>query len=95
MILPFGKYRGVDLENIPTPYLAWAVGQVLVEPDLEEAITRELLDRNMREIAQLFQDCPTAIDRMRDVLQDLFRALDRYGFDSESLSQLRTMTEVE
>lgn len=95
MILPFGKYRDVDLENIPTPYLTWAVNFGPIGPDLTEAITHELLNRNMREMAQLFQDCPTAIDRMRDVLQDLFRALERYGFESDSLSQLKTITEIQ
>lgn len=78
-----------------TPYLAWAVDHVAIKPDLVDAITHELLDRNMREMAQLFEDCPTAIDRMRDVLQDLFRALERYGFESHSLSQLKNMMETQ
>lgn len=50
--IPFGLYRGVDLDQIPTDYLTWVRG-VLDERDrghqLRGAIDRELARRRERE----------------------------------------------
>lgn len=42
--MPFGKHRGEPLEAVPTPYLAWALGQD-IEGDLRIAIQTELTGR--------------------------------------------------
>lgn len=47
MKMPFGRYRGELLGNIPTDYLEWAKGIVTSER-LLAAITGELADREFR-----------------------------------------------
>jgi len=37
MIIDFGQYKGIDLEDIPTDYLRWVVKQAMDENLLEAA----------------------------------------------------------
>jgi hypothetical protein len=43
--LPFGKYRGRCLDDVPASYLAWLFSEGDIRPDLRRAIRRELLNR--------------------------------------------------
>jgi hypothetical protein len=48
--LPFGKYKGRRLEDVPTGYLVWVVNHVdRLDPYLRRAIEHELDDRNPAE----------------------------------------------
>jgi hypothetical protein len=39
VVMPFGRYRGQPLHNIPTGYLGWALKSVAnLQPDLRRAI---------------------------------------------------------
>lgn len=37
-IMPFGKYKGEYLEDIPEDYLQWAYENLDLRPDLEQAM---------------------------------------------------------
>lgn len=38
--MPFGKYRGVDVEDLPDHYLAWLLS-IELRPALRDAVRRE------------------------------------------------------
>src|SRR5437868_2341388 len=40
--MPFGRYKGVLLEDIPTSYLRWLLDEVDLRPFLREAVEREI-----------------------------------------------------
>jgi uncharacterized protein (DUF3820 family) len=43
--IPFGKYKGIDMEDVPTSYLEWIKGEKWFqtrEPILHENILKEL-----------------------------------------------------
>ena len=42
---PFGKYKGVDIEDVPTDYLEWIIGEKFFKDkhkQLREIIVKEL-----------------------------------------------------
>jgi hypothetical protein len=43
--LPFGKYRGEDIEDVPLSYLAWLLEETRLTPDLRAAILEEVARR--------------------------------------------------
>jgi uncharacterized protein (DUF3820 family) len=43
--MSFGQYRGSRLEEVPSPYLRWVLGEVGVSKRLEEDITAVLVAR--------------------------------------------------
>jgi hypothetical protein len=43
--MPWGKYRGEDLADVPSSYLVWLVEGCDLKPWLEAAIRGELADR--------------------------------------------------
>ena len=45
MIMPFGKYRGLDLSDLPLDYLQWLAGREL-HPPLRGAVDAELARRS-------------------------------------------------
>jgi len=45
MRLPFGKYRGWPLSEVPMTYLAWLLESARLTWELREAITREIAAR--------------------------------------------------
>lgn len=44
MKLPFGKYRGRDIRNVPKEYLMWVMSQPDMLPDMREDI-QQVLDK--------------------------------------------------
>ena len=50
MDMPFGKYKGDDLEDIPNSYLQWLSDQGIEEGILKDEIEDELLDREVHGI---------------------------------------------
>lgn len=45
MNFPFGKYKGWDIEDIPSTYLAYAIEEFSLFPSMHEAIKDELAQR--------------------------------------------------
>jgi len=45
MTMPWGKYRGKDLVEVPGSYLAWALERARLYPDLRTEIKDELARR--------------------------------------------------
>ncbi len=43
--MPFGKYKGVCLADVPTAYLRWSVEECQLKPWLHGAVKTELADR--------------------------------------------------
>jgi hypothetical protein len=41
MIMPFGDYRGKDLEDIPSDYLNWIINKVTTNDELVEEAEKE------------------------------------------------------
>jgi hypothetical protein len=56
MRMPWGKYRGEDLAEVPSSYLAWVVEECDLRPALETAVRAELADRFGR-------PCPACLAR--------------------------------
>jgi hypothetical protein len=46
--MPFGRYKGQSLEDIPSSYLAWALRTCDLDPWLEQEIKDELESRRPR-----------------------------------------------
>jgi hypothetical protein len=44
-VLPFGKYRGQPIRDVPAGYLAWLLEEVDLRPELAEAVRAELSTR--------------------------------------------------
>jgi uncharacterized protein (DUF3820 family) len=44
-VMPFGKYKGEPLADIPVSYLDWIIGQDWIKPDLKEQIEEHLQTR--------------------------------------------------
>lgn len=45
LTFPFGKYKGVELERLPTSYIAWVLDNVELTPQLQEDLITVFLDR--------------------------------------------------
>ncbi len=48
--IPFGKHKGMDIEDIPNDYLKWISGEYsfrIKHPELYKAIQKELKFRGM------------------------------------------------
>lgn len=44
-VMPFGKHKGEELQDIPVAYLDWLIGQDWLKPDLKETIEDHLQGR--------------------------------------------------
>lgn len=42
MRLPFGKFRGTAVEDVPTGYLEWALGKLDLRPDLRREMEAQI-----------------------------------------------------
>jgi hypothetical protein len=47
--MPFGKFRGVPLSEVPTSYLRWALENIALKYGLDGEIRHELRNRAARE----------------------------------------------
>ena len=45
MRLPFGRFRGKRLEELPGWYLEWVLQQKIVDPELRRALAEEQIRR--------------------------------------------------
>ena len=52
MKLDIGKYMGRDLEEVPTDYLAWAMGHVALSDGMQAAVMAEYARRTNDEKVQ-------------------------------------------
>lgn len=46
MKITFGKFKGQEIENIPTSYLEWCLGNVIMEDKIQEEMEAQLKLRN-------------------------------------------------
>lgn len=42
MIMPWGKYKDMDLEDIPTDYIHWLLGNCTLTPHLQKDLEDQL-----------------------------------------------------
>lgn len=59
MILPFGKYKGQEIEDTPTAYLQWFEENVDMQPALRDKINEELKRRSSEETSVGSTESPT------------------------------------
>ncbi len=45
MLMPFGKYKGHDLSEVPDDYLLWLTATIPLRDPLRSAVTGEMADR--------------------------------------------------
>lgn len=50
MLMPFGKYKGQDLDALPDEYLLWVIANVPLREPLWSAITDEMALRGYEEL---------------------------------------------
>lgn len=49
MLMPFGKYKGMEIEDMPQYYLEWMIDNIEMYPELEQAVLDVI---NAREAAK-------------------------------------------
>ena len=49
MTMPFGRHKGVAIEDLPDSYLTWLLEEVALRGRLKTAVEREWEDRQQRE----------------------------------------------
>jgi hypothetical protein len=47
MLMPFGKYKGHDLSEVPDEYLLWLTANIPLRDPLWSAIAAEITDREL------------------------------------------------
>lgn len=52
MLMPFGKYKGEPLEDLPTSYIEWLLGECNLERKLEQELQNQLEMREGRGVAR-------------------------------------------
>jgi uncharacterized protein (DUF3820 family) len=50
MLMPFGKYKGQDLDALPDEYLLWVIANIPLREPLGSAITEEMVLRGYQEL---------------------------------------------
>lgn len=40
--MPFGKYKGEPVEDIPTGYIEWALSEVNLPPEVQDEMEKQL-----------------------------------------------------
>jgi len=71
MRMPWGKFKGEDLEDIESSYLLWVLENCEIKPGLEVAIHAELRDR----FGGIAAPAPEKLDkRHRPMAQEILKA---------------------
>ena len=47
MLMPFGKYKGQDLSEVPDDYLLWLIGNIPLRDPLLSAVMGEITGRDL------------------------------------------------
>jgi len=47
MLMPFGKYKGHDLRELPDDYLLWIIATIPLRDPLLSAVTKEITERDL------------------------------------------------
>jgi uncharacterized protein (DUF3820 family) len=50
MLMPFGKYKGHNLDELPDEYLLWVIANIPLRDPLGSAITEEMALRGYEEL---------------------------------------------
>ena len=84
--MPFGKYRGQPISEIPADYLQWLEPQKFVFPQLREVIKKELAERPPVPVRRA--QCPDPA-LARELIEVGVRTLSiRFRPDQEKLTML-------
>jgi Putative quorum-sensing-regulated virulence factor len=77
--MPFGKYRGVELEDLPNDYLEWLGEQGWLREPLASAVEAELDARGGEPPPTRTQDIPADMKVIaRDIIRHGYRALAKH-----------------
>ena len=72
MLMPFGKHKGVEIEDLPDDYLEWLLGRDLYDPLLSEVM--EEVDRRAGIVPTTFEVRPADVYLLRLVIDLGYRA---------------------
>jgi hypothetical protein len=78
MTLPFGKYRGQDIADVPLGYIAWLLEEGRdLKPDLRRALRGELADRLdlQPQPARRALPAPAIADAVTEIIAAGYRAV--------------------
>ncbi len=94
MLMPFGKYRGWELEELPDSYLEWLISSVSLREPLLSAVHREISFRSWgrhEETAIVSQN----LDRIKAIYWDLARQYhpDRIGGNGDVMKGINIFYE--
>jgi hypothetical protein len=85
--MPFGKFKGVALEDVPESYLCW-LRYVTLDPNLLTAVEGELFERSAQALIAL---CKNRSCGIHDLLLDFIRSAEFRGYERKSLDQLKAI----
>jgi hypothetical protein len=74
MKMPFGKFRGRPLRDVPDDYLGWLADNVDMKPRLRAAVNRELEVREANTMTKSVGQPPARVD-VEGVIRTWYRGL--------------------
>ncbi len=69
--MPFGRYRGWELEELPDSYLEWLMFEIVLREPLRSAVRREFAARSRRREYEATAISTLDTDRIREIYRDL------------------------
>lgn len=74
IMMPFGKHKGTDLDDLDLPYIEWLLGQQFVNGALKRALELQVENRSRPQLVQVGAPKPP------DALEQYCRAIILSGF---------------
>jgi hypothetical protein len=86
MLMPFGKFRGTDIQDVPEQYLQWCADNVNLRSDLQSEINTELVNRNLKRVIAACEGCSEA---MLVLVQEYVHKLEAEGYTNPLIEDLK------
>ena len=93
MILNFGKFRGLHVEEVPLSYLAWIFESLTGKPEIREAALYEI----RRRVSGYEMDAePLSMERVKRVYRTVAMEFhpDRHGGNGEAMKGINAFYEA-